>query len=293
MKRLIPSLVALTVLLLAIQVYAGINVSPEQGGRVSIFDDITVRGTTTGDIAVIFGDALVEGDVSGNVVAVFGDAYVDSRVEGDVISVFGKAELSGRSVVQGDVVAVGTLVKNPGAQISGKVILINGSILDESLFSFVFFMIIVVLSFIALVAGLVLITLFKDRFKAVSAAKGRQLWKNTAVGFGILIAANILATVLIVTVVVPLMYFCLIVLAIIASSMFFGDLMIRIFSSNKNIYLKFITGLFTITLIRILLIYLVIGYNIILGTSVYLIFSTFVSSLGLGTALSLIKTQYS
>jgi hypothetical protein len=290
MKRLISSFAALAVMLLAIKVYAGINISPEQGDKVSVFEDITVSGANTGDIAVIFGDALIRGDVNGDVVSVFGDAYVDSRVEGDVISVFGKAELSGNAVVQGDVVAVGTLIKNPGARVSGEEILINSSEFDEGLFSFVSFMIIVVQSFIILVIGMILITLFKDKFKAVSITGRQQLWKNIAVGFAILIAANVLSTVLIVTVFVPLLYICLIVLAAITSSIFCGDLLIRAFSSNENIYLRFITGLFTITLIKILLIHLIIGYNIFLGIGVYLIFSMLVTSLGLGTALSLRKS---
>jgi len=89
---------------------------------VSVLGSSTSAGTVDQAVVSVLGNTRVTGPVGRAAVAVLGNTYVDSRVGESVVAVLGDVELGPHADVQGDVVAVGgVLRRDPAALVHGHV----------------------------------------------------------------------------------------------------------------------------------------------------------------------------
>ena len=99
--------------------------------------------------------------------------------------------------------------------------------------------------------------------------------------------ATIISVLLFITLIAPVLYLVLIVLGSIFSSIYFGKVILKTFNPNSSIFAEFITGLATVTLIEIVLIYLIPQNEFLINILFYAIFVAFVNSLGIGILIDL------
>lgn len=288
MKRIAAVFVLLILIAAAIPVYAdGISVISDAGDKISIFEDIRIDSKTNGDVVVIFGDADVMGPVSGDVVVILGDVTVDAAVSGTVISVLGNTKLKDSADIGGDVVSIGALEKSGLSRIHGQEVNIAGGNFDFDIVAFMLARVIstLVFAFFVLVIGLFMIALSKEKLRNISAYIECRTGRKIAMGFLGLLGAVIIVLILFITVIAPLLYFILLAIAGVYSSIYFGKVILRAFSQLNNIYVEFFTGLITVTLLKIVLIYLVPQEDILFSAMLYIVFTAFINSLGLGIML--------
>lgn len=283
MKKLISLLILVIMLMTCASSYAaGMDIVSEKGDRIGILEDITVEDATSGDVVVVLGDIVINSNVNGDVVAILGDVTINSEVSGEVVSVLGKISLTDDAVIKGNIVSVGSVEKDEGAQVYGEEIKVRAGEFDTGFLLVAFVVTVIILSIITLLSGLILIALLKDKFTKTLDNIEYKIGRKIATGFLGLLAVTIALLILLVTVIAPIAYLGLMIGASVASSIYFGRVLLKTFGTNNNIYLEFITGLITITLIKVLLIYLVPHYNFVLGSIIYVVFSILVASLGIG-----------
>jgi hypothetical protein len=285
MKKLMPLLILLIMLSTGLPAYAdGIFINSDSGGKVGILDDIIVLKSSLGNVVTVIGDINVQGDVDGDVVAVFGDININARVTGQVVGVFGQIKLTERAEVKGDVISVGPVEKDPAARVAGQLL----GMQVQDLASGMNFLtasravLVIVFSFLTLVFGLVLIALSGNKLQNIMTTMETNLMKKVILGFLALIGAFTLMIIFFITVIIPLAYFILVLLANIIAGIYFGRLILKAFSAASSTYLEFATGLITITLVKMLLIYLIPQGELIISGLVYLAFEAFINSLGIG-----------
>ncbi|MGI6778808.1 MAG: hypothetical protein ACOX7R_12630 [Acetivibrionales bacterium] len=283
MKKLLLLLIIVCILLSATAVYAvGLNIESDGGDRVCIMEDVTISEEVSGDIVVVLGDVVVDSFVNGNVLSVLGDITINGRVSGEAISVLGTVKLTDTARVDGDVIAIGSIEKSPAAVVNGEKITITARELDSG-FLFVAAMIyIIALTIVTFLFGTVLIFLFRHRLNQMLSGIECNTGRKIATGFVLLVISTIVLLILLITIIAPVAYILLLMAATVATSIYFGRVLLKTFNANGNVYLDFITGFITITLIKILLLYLIPQGSLITGCILFAVFSVFIYSLGVG-----------
>ncbi|HHW48712.1 MAG TPA: hypothetical protein GXX14_08875 [Clostridiaceae bacterium] len=289
MKRLAILLLLLVLFITGSSVHAsGISVSSNNGDTVAVMRNIKINRTTTGNIVVVMGDLDIEGNVFGNVLAIMGNVKVDSRVTGQIVSVLGDVELTEGAEVYGSVISViGAIKKAGGARIIGEEMEIIGQSFNvkADLFLFIGTVLTIVFSVFTLLIGLLLITVSKEKYVRISSNIEKRTGRKILMGFLGFIGLSILALVLFITLVVPVIYVILLIIGGIFSSIYFGKVILGTLNAGNNVYGGFITGLTTITLIKVLLILFVPQSGFVLNVVLYFLFTAFIDSLGIGIML--------
>lgn len=265
-----------------------VNADSEISGEiVSVLGGVSLgeKALAGGSVVAIGGDMELHQDVKGDVVAVFGDIYIHAKVSGEVIAVFGKVKLGENAVVQGDVFSLGGIEKSEGAKVNGtEREMFAGAISGHSLL-FGVAMMIVALSLMNLLIGWIVLLISKERFGSIAATLEADIGKKITSGFLAFLAICLVSLLLSITVVVPLLFILFLMYVGVASSMYFGRLILKNFVSGNNVYAEFITGLITVTLVKIMLVYVIQTGSILLNLALYLLFAFFLNSLGTGMLL--------
>lgn len=266
---------------------AGVTIDSSSGDKVALFEDSTVSRNTKGTIVSVFGDLNVDADVLGDIIVVFGDIDIDSKVDGQVVSIFGTTWLKERAEINGDIISMGNLVKREGAKVYGHELRIYGRqpAFASSLLQFSRAVIVIVFSILVLIAGFIVIAATKQRIGDSAAPMDRNIGRKLLLGLIGFIGASILALVLFITAIAPLVYMAILVAGAITSSIYFGRMILKAFTPSANKYAEFVTGILTITLLKLLLIYFIPHEYLWINIVVYLLFWIFINALGTGILL--------
>lgn len=262
----------------------GISVLTENKDKISVFDDVSIAGPAKGNVIAVLGNITVEGELDGQVVAVFGNVAVDGTVSGQVVTVFGKMVLAKDSVVKGDVISIGSLNKADGARIYGQEVRILGESMNLDITAIGYLRLAIMILFTAatLIIGLLILLISKKRYTELEESIEKSTGRKLLLGILAFMGASVLMLLLIVTLIAPFLYLILLVISTIPASMYLGKLILRTFSPKNSIYAEFITGLITITLAKLLIIFLVPQQDIPAGFVLAGLLNIFVYSLGFG-----------
>lgn len=287
MKRIISIAAALLILLsCVVPVYAeGVNVLSDNGDRVSLFNDAKIDKPVNGNVVAVFGNVEVDAEVNGLVVSVFGDAKVDSRVSGQVITVMGDAKLGKNAVIQGSLFTLGQLYKEPGAKVLGQEVNIFGRQMKVDVGEFLIIRVLLVLMFsiVVFLVGMLYIAASRKKVGEIEAGIEKDLGRKLLLGLLAYLGATIILVLLFITIIVPVLYFILVVLATAMSSICLGKLITKAMCPSSSVYVKFATGLITLTLLELLLTFLIPGGDIILSLLLIGGFGLLINSFGIGT----------
>ncbi len=285
MKRTVFFLLIAAVIMLAVSpaVAEGISVLSESGDKVSLFEDLHIDNEVNGNVIVILGNVKVDSPVSGIVVTVFGDADINAKVSGQVVTVFGNS-IMGEKAVTGNLITLGSVQKMKGAQVSGNEVRILGEMMNLDIGAIVYLRVAILILFAVavLLIGLLVLVIYKKKFQAMTENLEQKLDRKLILGFLAYFGISILFVMLAITLVAPVLYIIILILASIVSSIFVGRLILKALNPSKSLIAEFITGLITITLVKLLLLYLVPQSDILLSLILLGVFAVFINSLGLG-----------
>lgn len=286
MKKFMALLVIAAVLILNTMaaVGEGISVSSENGDKISIFDDVDITSPVNGNVVAVLGNVSVDSNINGQVVAVFGDVTVNSEVSGQVVTIFGNTILTKDSVVKGDVITIGSLSKNDGARVLGQEVRILGESMNLDIGAIVYLRLAIIILFTlaVLIVGLLILVIAKGQYTNMAKNIERNIGKKLILGILSFLAASILLLLLLVTLIAPVLYIVVLVLSTITASMYMGRLILKTFSPRNSIYMEFITGLISITLVKLLLLFIIPQQGLLLGLGLVGLFDMLVFSMGLG-----------
>lgn len=293
MKKVWALLVSLFLICLACApVFAeGITIDSGNGDRVAVFENARIDENTEGTVVVVFGDLTVDAPVDGDVIVVLGDIAVNSRVSGQVVNVLGTTVLAGNSVVDGNVISMGTLKKEQGSRVLGQEVRIYGKQPDFAADFLLFARVIVVIVFsvIILISGLIAIAASRNRLRSFAGQIESNVGRKLLMGFLALTGSTILVLLLFITIIAPILYVILLVAGGVVTSIYFGRMILRAFTTGSGPLSEFITGLMTVTLFKLLFIYLIPHEELLLNLIIYFAFTVFLDSLGIGI---LLDTKY-
>jgi hypothetical protein len=286
MKKLAALLLVLLFsMLIFTAAYAeGISVSSETGDRVSLFDDIRIDREVRGNVISVLGNVEVDKAVDGQIVVVFGDITVNADVSGQVVTVFGNTKLTSGAVIQKNLITLGSIVKEDGSRVLGQEVRIFGEYMNVDIGALLYLRLSIMLLFslAVLVIGLLLLVVSRKKYEEITASIEKNTGKKLLLGFLAYLGASILFVLLIITLVAPVLYIVLLVMAAVVASIYLGRMILKTFSQSNSIYMEFITGLISITLIKLLLIFLMPQEGIILSFALLAVFGVFINSIGLG-----------
>jgi ABC-type multidrug transport system fused ATPase/permease subunit len=262
----------------------GVAIASENGDNVTLFENVEVTEPVNGNVISVLGNVSVDAHVGGQVVAVFGDIDVHGDVSGQVVTLFGNTTLAKGSTVSGNVITVGSLNKEDGAAVHGQEVRILGESmnLDISALLYLRLAILILFTLAVLVVGLLILALSKEQYRKISEKIEKDFGRKLLLGVLTFLGASILLLLLLVTLIAPLLYIVVLVLSAITASMYFGRIILKTFSQKNSIYTEFITGLATITLVKLLLLFLVPQEELILGFGLLGVVDIFIYCLGLG-----------
>jgi hypothetical protein len=262
----------------------GIYVASGRGDRVCIFEDTEITGQVDGNVISVLGDISVSGKVNGHVVAVFGDITVNSPVSGHVVDIFGKTVLGEPAVIAGDVISMGSLEKHQGSRILGREVRILGESMNLDIGAITYLQLCITLLFMlaVLVIGLLLILISKKKYTDIAANLERNVGRKIVLGILSFFGASALMLLLLITLAAPVLYVIILLLSAITACMFSGRFILRTFSRKNSIYMEFITGVISVVLIKLLIIFLVPQQEILFRLVLLALLDVLVFSTGLG-----------
>ncbi|NJD04260.1 MAG: hypothetical protein FIA99_17075 [Ruminiclostridium sp.] len=285
MKKFAFFLLIFIVLTLAVSpaIAEGISVLSESGDKVSLFEDIHITEKVNGNVIVILGNVNVDSEVNGIVVTVFGNANINARVSEQVVTVFGNS-IMGEKAVTGNLITLGSVQKMKGSRISGNEVRILGEMMNINIGAILYLRVAILILFTVavLLIGLLILVVYKKKFEKMTENVEQKLDRKLILGFLAYFGASILFVMLAITLIAPALYLAILILASITSSIFVGRLILKALNPTQSIIMEFITGLITITLVKLLLVYLLPQEEIILSLVLLGVFAVFINSLGLG-----------
>lgn len=288
MKKTIFLFVAFIVLMLAVSPVSaeGISVFSESGDKVSLFEDLHINETVNGNVIVILGNVKVDSDVNGIVVTVFGDAEINARVSEQVVTVFGNSTMGAGAVTE-NLITLGSVKKLEGSKILGNEVRILGEMMNINIGAILYLRVALLILFAAavLLIGLLVLVIYKRKFESITRNIEQKLDRKLILGFLAYFSVSILLVMLAITLVAPVLYIAILILSSVVSSIFVGRLILKALNPSKSLILEFITGLITITLVKLLLIYLLPQEDILISLILLGAFGVFINSLGLGIIL--------
>ncbi|MGE5613247.1 MAG: hypothetical protein ACM3XR_02480 [Bacillota bacterium] len=286
MKRLSALIIVICVIVSAAVPAAGggIYVASGSGDRVAVFEDTEITGQVNGNVISVLGDISVNGNVNGHVIAVFGEITVNSAVSGHVVGIFGKTLLKESAVITGDVITIGPLEKYQGSKILGREVRILGESMNLDIGAITYLQLSVTLLFMlaVLVIGLLLILISKNKYMNIAANLEKNVGRKIVLGILSFFGASALMLLLLLTLVAPALYAFILLLSTITACMFSGRFILRTFSRKNSIYMEFITGIISILLVKLLIIFLVPQQDILIRLGLLALFDLLVFSMGLG-----------
>lgn len=286
MKKFAALLVIIGVLLFNVLPAAGEGVSVSSGNddKISLFEDVTISTPVNGNVVSVLGNVSADSKINGQIIAVFGDITVNAEVSGQVVTLFGNTILTKDAVVKGDVITIGSLNRADGASVLGQEVRMLGESmnLDISAIVYLRLTILILFALAVLIIGLLILAISKKQYNNISKNIEKNIGKKLILGILSFLAASILLLLLLVTLIAPVLYIVVLVLSTVTASMYLGRLILKTFSPENSIYMEFITGLITITLVKLLLLFLIPQKELLLGFGLLGLFDLFIYSIGLG-----------
>lgn len=286
MKKLTALLIVAAILVISIIPAAaeGIYVASGNGDRIRILEDVSINQPVNGNVVAVLGDINVDSQVSGHVISVFGDIKVNGLVAGQVVTIFGQTELGGNAKVMGDVITMGSLKEASGAQVLGQQVRILGESMNLDIGAILYLQLVIMLLFtvVVLIAGLLILLIARSSYNNMAKNIEKNLGRKMLLGVLAFLGASALLLILLVTLIAPLLYIIVLVLAMIPASMFAGRYILKTFSPKNSIYVEFITGLISITLLKLLIVLLVPQDRVLIGLGLTGLVDLVIYSLGLG-----------
>lgn len=266
-----------------------------ENDRINIFSDLTVENRVGGNVVCFFGDVIILEGVRGDVICFAGNVTVKGWVAGDITVVGGNVKITSTGVVSGRVVSTGRALLEEGAEIEsgGEALIAKGRYLPDISFLIIALIIgLAIHSFLSLVLGYILVAINPRRFMNSIVNVEKKAVRRILIGLAIFPISLLLAVLLSFTIIIPLLYIAFVTFSSIFSAVYFGRIILRAFkagqlmnTNGKDQPIRFIeltTGVVTLTLIKILLLYLAMTGSTILNLSFYALFELIVNSLGTG-----------
>lgn len=213
--------------------------------------DKVINEKSSGNITVVMGSADIRADIDGSVIVIFGKATIDGNISEDVVSVLGEIKIQGDSKVQGNLVSIGKLERADSVSISGTKLSINVDIISLFKSNGIIINTLIIFSLITLIAGLILISIFTARYRAMSYSMKSEVPRRLVLGFLIVISCTIVLAFLIFLVIVPILYVLIMIFANIIASIYFGTFIFKNNNEKSTIYLEFFVGHIIISIIKI------------------------------------------
>lgn len=269
----------------------GVSVKSAGGNRIYVFENAKPDSQVEGNIIVVGGNLEIAYPVKGHVLTVFCTSDVKNIVNGQYMSVFGNLKLNKNAIIKGNTFSVGLLYKPQGAQILGREIkVLNREMALDRQFYRSFNLIFMLLYMgVVFIAGILLITLLKERYNTISALSEQRPLRKLAVGFTGFLCFAVLSVLLFITIIAPVALIVLSVIAEATSAVFFGRKIFSMLSFNHNVFLELISGLFFINLVRLVLIMALPISIVLFGTILFIL--TMVTTVSLGIGL-LVDTRF-
>lgn len=291
MKKLTALLIVFILLMAAATpVFAeGIRVSSESGDRIQIFEDAEVTGPVQGNIIVVLGDVVVKDRVGGHVITVFGDSEIDAEVAGQVVTVFGKMTLRDGARIAKEVISIGSVERSGGAVIHGREVRILGEAMNLDIDAFLYLRLTLLVLFMlaVLLTGLLTILISKAKYSMISKNLEKNPGRKLVLGTLSFIGATSLLAILLLTLIAPILYIILLILSTIPACIYIGRMILKAFSQKNSIYIEFITGLITATLVKLIVLLIIPQQNILLATIVTGLINFIIYSFGMGILMEL------
>ena len=286
MKKL-AALLALCMIIMisAVSVAAeGIYVRSESGDKIRILEDAVISEPVQGNAVLVLGDVTVNSQVGGHVITVFGDAYINSEVSGQVVSLFGNTILQENAQVMGDVITIGSLTKAGSAFIGGQEVRVLGESmnLDIGALSYLRLIIVLLFTLAVFIIGMLALLISRKKYNSIAKRLDRNFSRKLILGILAFTGASALLLLLLLTLIAPLFYIILLLVSAIPAFMYLGRKILKSFSPRNSIYAEFITGLVTVTLVKLIIIFLIPQQSILLSVIIIGMISVFIYSLGLG-----------
>lgn len=288
MKKILVFIVIVIIMLssLIISVNAEIisNGTIHTGQKVVFFEDITIDQPYTGEVIAIFGNIKINSYLTGNVIAICGNVEVKAGVTGQIVGFPGDITLHKGSQVMGNVVAIGSVIRKEGSSILGNVVGLSDYPFTGNLswVTLTKLLVILIWSIFVFIGGFIVIAIFSKRIDKLSVYMENDVGRSLIMGLLGLMAATILVILLAITVVAPIIYLFLLLASATLSCIFMGRLILKNVSPKSGYYTQFVTGLATMILFKVILLFMIPLDQIIVGIILYFVFNLFIYSLGLG-----------
>lgn len=278
---------------LIFSLFLPIVVSAKQHNLVTsnliILEDEKVDEDSSGNITVVMGNADIQSDINGSLIVVFGTATINGNVSGDVVSAFGEVYITGDSLIQGNLVSVGKLEKAEGAKIKGTKLLIDVDIISLFKSNSILINTLIICFLITLVGGLILISIFSRRYRAMSYCMELALARRIMLGGLVIISLTIVLAFLIFFIITPTLYIFLLIFADIVASIYIGTIIFKKSNSERStIFLEFFVGHIIIYIFKIVPL-IIIPSGSYIALMIYgvcfIIFELAIASFGIGTII--------
>lgn len=256
-----------------------------------ILEEKSITDISCGNVTIVLGSADIETDVNGSVIVVFGKANIKGNVSGDVVSALGEINFDGNSTIEGNLVSVGKLEKDNGVSVTGTKVTINFdfiSMFESNGINGIFINTLIFCAIFTLVVGLLLITIFTSRFRAMSYSMGKAISRRFILGALVVVSLTIVLAFLIFSLIAPAVYVTFIMIMDIVGSIYLGTLIFRNNYERSGIYLQFFVGHILIYIIKIVpLIFIPSGsYTILMIYGICFLIAEFcLASFSIGTVI--------
>jgi len=284
-KLMLTVLIAVIIAVSAAPVFAeGIYVNSKNGDVIRLFEDASISEPVSGNAVSVLGNISVNNKVGGHVVAIFGDVQVNSEVDGHVVAIFGNVVLKEQAEISGDVIAIGLIDRSEGAVIRGQVIRIFGRTMDLDLgaISYLRIAIMIVFTLAVLITGLLILLISRARYIDISRNIEKNVGRKFILGILSFVGVSSLLVILLITLIAPLVYIVLLIISTVPACMFAGRMILKAFSPKNSIFVEFITGLTTVTLVKLVIIFLTPQQSMLFGIIAVGLFNFLIFSFGMG-----------
>lgn len=220
-------------------------------GDIILFKDKVVDNINYGNVTVVSGNADIQKDVNGSVIVVFGKATINAKVSGDVVSVFGELDIQGNTSIQGNLVSIGKLKTTDNLLISGNKAAIDFDFISLFKSNGILINTFILFSILTLAIGLILISIFTKRYRAMAYSMRFGNLRRLAIGLLFMVSATIVLVFLIFLIAAPISYILLMMFADIVTGIYLGSFIFKNDNEKSTIFLEFFVGHIIVSIIKI------------------------------------------
>lgn len=288
MNKTIKFILLILIFLLFVPHIASASQNDIAISHLVLLEEVNINDAADGNITIAVGSADIQADVKGSVIVVLGKATINGNVNGDIVSIFGDVEIVNDSHVMGNLVSIGKLIIGDNVEVTGTKFTLNFDVISFFKSNGILINALILGSLIVLVAGLLLITIFSDRYRAMSSAMGTRLSRRMVLGGLVVISSTIVLAFLMFLVVTPILYVLLFMFADIVTSIYVGSLIFNKIYERSTIYLQFFVGHILISIFKIVPVILLPSgsYNALMIYGICFIIVQFVLGVfGVGTII--------